>query len=62
MFACFIVASGVAPFVFGLVFDRTGSYVSVLYVAAVFFSLAAMLLLALGAYPDPPGETQLQTK
>ena len=62
MFACFIVASGVAPFVFGLVFDRTGSYVSVLYVAAVFFSLAAMLVLALGAYPDPPGATQLQTK
>ena len=36
---------------FGKVFDVTGSYQPILYVAAVLFVLGAVALLTLGRYP-----------
>jgi len=50
-YAVFGFASGIAPFVFGKVFDRFGTYQPILYVAAVPFVLGASALLTLGRYP-----------
>jgi predicted MFS family arabinose efflux permease len=50
-YAVFGFASGIAPFVFGRVFDRFGTYQPILYVAAVLFVLGASALLTLGRYP-----------
>jgi len=50
-YAVFGFASGIAPFVFGKVFDRCGTYQPILYVAAVLFVLGASALLTLGRYP-----------
>jgi MFS family permease len=56
-YAVFGFASGISPFLFGRVFDLTGSYRPILYVAAVLFVVGAVALLALGRYPrfdEPP--------
>jgi MFS transporter, OFA family, oxalate/formate antiporter len=50
-YAFFGFASGASPFLFGRVFDVTGSYQPILYVAAVLFVAGALLLLTLGRYP-----------
>ena len=50
-YAVFGFASGVSPFLFGTVFDVTGSYQPILYVAAVLFVVGAVALLSLGRYP-----------
>jgi predicted MFS family arabinose efflux permease len=50
-YAVFGFASGISPFLFGKVFDVTGSYQPILYVAAVLFVLGAVALLSLGRYP-----------
>lgn len=50
-YAVFGFASGIAPFVFGRVFDRFGTYRPILFVAAVLFVLGASALLTLGRYP-----------
>jgi len=50
-YAVFGFASGISPFLFGKVFDVTGSYRPILYVAAVLFVLGAVALLTLGHYP-----------
>jgi len=50
-YAVFGFASGVSPFLFGKVFDVTGGYQPILYVAAVLFVVGAVALLTLGRYP-----------
>jgi MFS family permease len=50
-YAVFGFASGFSPFLFGRVFDLTGSYRPILYVAAALFVLGAVALLSLGRYP-----------
>jgi predicted MFS family arabinose efflux permease len=50
-YAVFGFASGISPFLFGKVFDVTGSYRPILYVAAVLFLVGAVSLLSLGRYP-----------
>lgn len=50
-YSVFGFASGISPFLFGKVFDVTGSYQPILYVAAVLFVLGAVALLSLGRYP-----------
>ena len=50
-YAVFGFASGISPFLFGKVFDVTGSYRPILYVAAVLFVVCAVSLLSLGRYP-----------
>ena len=52
-YSVFGFASGLAPFVFGKVFDTTGSYRPILSVAAVLFVLGALALLTMGRYPAP---------
>ena len=52
----FTVAAGVAPAVFGRVYDVTKSYQSILYVAAVLFVLAGVILLGMGRYPVFAGQ------
>lgn len=46
----FAFGAGLAPVVFGKAFDKTGSYHSVLLLAAVFLVLGAVALLGLGRY------------
>lgn len=50
-YAVFGCASGFSPFLFGKVFDATGTYRPILYAAAVLFVVGAAALLALGPYP-----------
>jgi MFS family permease len=50
-YAVFGFASGFSPFLFGRVFDSTGTYQPILYAAAVLFVVGALALLALGPYP-----------
>jgi len=50
-YSVFGFASGISPFLFGKVFDVTGSYQPILYVAAALFVLGAVALLTLGRYP-----------
>jgi MFS transporter, OFA family, oxalate/formate antiporter len=50
-YSVFGFASGISPFMFGKVFDVTGSYQPILYVAAGLFVLGAAALLTLGRYP-----------
>jgi predicted MFS family arabinose efflux permease len=50
-YAVFGFASGISPFLFGKVFDVTGSYQPILYVAAGLFVVGAVALLSLGRYP-----------
>jgi predicted MFS family arabinose efflux permease len=50
-YAVFGFASGASPFLFGKVFDVTGSYEPILYVAAALFVVGATALLSLGPYP-----------
>lgn len=47
-----LLAGGLAPAVFGRVFDATGSYAPALHAAAAIFALAPLLLLTMGRYPD----------
>jgi len=50
-YAVFGFASGLSPFLFGKVFDVTGSYQPILYVAALLFVVGAVALLSLARYP-----------
>jgi OFA family oxalate/formate antiporter-like MFS transporter len=50
-YSVFGLASGLAPFIFGRVFDLTKSYKLALYAAAVLFVAGALALLTLGKYP-----------
>jgi OFA family oxalate/formate antiporter-like MFS transporter len=53
-YSVFGFASGISPFLFGKVFDVTGSYNPILYVAAMLFVVGAVALLTLGRYPQLP--------
>jgi len=48
----FFLASGIAPFIVGRVFDVSGSYAPALLAASVLFVVGGASLLALGRYPD----------
>ena len=58
-YSVFGFASGLSPFLFGKVFDVTGSYQPILYVAAVLFVVGAVSLLTLGRYPRFDGLSPL---
>lgn len=47
----FGLASGISPWLFGRVYDMTGSYRLILFVASAFFFMGAVLLLTMGRYP-----------
>lgn len=47
-----LLAGGLAPPVFGRIYDASGSYASILYVSAALFLLAPLLLFTLGRYPN----------
>ena len=51
-YAIFGLGSGISPFAFGRVFDLYGSYAPILKVSALFFSVGAIALLAMGRYPS----------
>ncbi|MBV6422640.1 MAG: hypothetical protein NAOJABEB_00423 [Steroidobacteraceae bacterium] len=55
-YAVFGFASGIAPPLFGKVYDATGSYDAILIAAAIAFGIGAALLLTMGRYPSfaPP--------
>lgn len=55
-YAVFGFASGIAPALFGSVYDRTGSYDAILVIAAIAFGVGALLMLTMGRYPvfTPP--------
>ncbi|MFN3591094.1 MAG: MFS transporter, partial [Thermaurantiacus sp.] len=48
----FALAAAFSPAVYGRVRDVTGNYDQMLHVAAFLFVIGALLLLALGRYPD----------
>ena len=52
----FTVAAGIAPVVWGRVYDVNKSYEMILYVAAALFVLAAVVLLGMGKYPVFAGQ------
>ncbi len=54
LYAILAVAGGSAPFLFSMVYDRTGSYRFGFFIAAGLFVVAAAILPALGRYPRPP--------
>lgn len=54
LYAILAVAGGSAPFLFSMVYDRTGSYRLGFFMAAGLFVVAAAILPALGRYPRPP--------
>ena len=52
LYAALALASGLAPMIFATIFDVTGSYnIGFLFVAG-FFAVGALMILALGKYPD----------
>ncbi|MGD9598504.1 MAG: MFS transporter [Steroidobacteraceae bacterium] len=51
-YAVFGFASGIAPPLFGKVYDATGSYDAILIAAAIAFAIGATLLLTMGRYPS----------
>lgn len=51
-YTIFFFGAGVAPLIYGRVYDATQSYGPVLYASAVAFLFSATLLLTLGRYPD----------
>jgi OFA family oxalate/formate antiporter-like MFS transporter len=52
LYAVFIISSGIAPYLFGLVYDQVGTYAPALYTSALLFVVGAGSLLSLGAYPQ----------
>lgn len=58
MYATLAVAGGLAPMLFARIFDVTRSYDTSLTIASGLFVFGAVILLALGRYPDPPEHRQ----
>lgn len=54
LYAILAFGSGTAPFLFAMVFDRTASYEISFLIAAGLFLFGAVIVLALGRYPQPP--------
>lgn len=55
--ASFSLAAGAGAVSFARAFDRTGSYATALYLAAVALLAGGLSLLALGRYPRPPASS-----
>lgn len=53
------LASGVAPAVYGYAFDRSGNYMTILYIASLCFLIAPVLICLLGRYPQFTGQAVL---
>lgn len=51
LYAALALASGIAPSVFAMIFDRTGSYDPGFMMGAVFFAIGSVMILLLGRYP-----------
>jgi MFS family permease len=51
LYGFYTIGAGFAPSIFGRSFDHTGSYGSVLLIAACLTLFGATLLLSLGRYP-----------
>ncbi|MEZ5565986.1 MAG: MFS transporter [Gammaproteobacteria bacterium] len=51
-YAVFAMASGLAPWAFGRVYDQFGTYDPILIVSSIGFVVGAAALLTLGRYPD----------
>jgi predicted MFS family arabinose efflux permease len=47
------VSGAIAPFMYAMIFDTTGSYVVAFYLASGLLLLSAVLILMLGPYPEP---------
>lgn len=54
LYAILAVAGGTAPMLFARVFDKTASYDISFLIATGLFLFGAVILLALGRYPQPP--------
>ena len=54
LYAILAVAGGTAPMLFARVFDETASYDISYMIATGLFLFGAVILLALGRYPNPP--------
>lgn len=52
LYITLFAGAAIAPPVFGAIFDRDGSYESLLHIMAILFPIAAFSLLTLGRYPD----------
>ena len=52
VYVFFAVASGLAPAIYGGVFDLTGSYDAVLLISLFMLAASVVLMLSLGRYPD----------
>ena len=53
LYAMLALASGISPMIFATIFDVTGSYNIGFLFGAGFFAVGALMILALGKYPDP---------
>jgi len=51
-YAVFGFVSGIAPFIFGRMFDQFGNYNAIFYIAAVMLVVGALMLLVMGRYPQ----------
>jgi MFS family permease len=54
LYAILAVAGGVAPMLFARVYDQTASYEISFLIATGLFLFGALVVLALGRYPQPP--------
>lgn len=52
LYAALALASGVAPMIFARIFDLTGSYDIGFYIGAGCFAVGAIMILAMGKYPE----------
>ncbi len=52
LFASLLIGTSLGPFVYGLAFESTGSYVSILIVCCVVNGFASLITLVLPEYPD----------
>jgi len=57
LYAALALASGLAPMIFATIFDVTGSYNIGFLFGAGFFAVGALMILALGKYPDLTTDT-----
>jgi MFS family permease len=57
LYAILAFGSGTAPFLFAMVFDRTASYDISFFIATGLFVFGALIVLALGRYPELPRAT-----
>jgi MFS family permease len=58
LFASLLIGTSLGPLLFGRSFDTTGSYITILWVAAAVTGIAAMMCFALPAYAKLDGEIE----